>query len=102
MNEHREVIAGTSKNFVDLSVTYSRYGGPDVQAPPPFVDHASWLKATLNDDTAGFVKAWANLMWTSIRDNRQQVTGGGTGQGWRPMRTEAPTLPRRQPHFSPS
>merc|ERR1712118_573990 len=72
IDSYRDEITGKAKMFVDLTVSYTKYGSPAVQAPAPYLDHVNWLKDRLNDPTASWVKAWANLMWKSIRDNRQQ------------------------------
>ena len=33
LETHRDAIVGKGKMFCDLSVTFSRYGGPSVQPP---------------------------------------------------------------------
>lgn len=70
VDTHREAITGKSKMFVDLSVTFSRYGSPKIQPPTqpdgpnwrgPYFDMVNYLKDRLNDPTSSWIKAWANL-----------------------------------------
>jgi predicted dinucleotide-binding enzyme len=70
---YRDEISGKNKMFVDLTVGFSpRFGQPCLKECAPYLDHVNWLKDNLNDPTSSWVKAWANLMARSIKDNRQQ------------------------------
>jgi predicted dinucleotide-binding enzyme len=80
IDKYREELVGTGKMLVDLSVPFSRLGypraGPEVrQFIHPHLDHVNFIKAKLNDPTASVVKAWANLMASSIANNRRQPVG---------------------------
>eukprot|EP00746_Dinoflagellata_sp_MGD_P133103 gnl/MRDRNA2_/MRDRNA2_66789_c0_seq2.p1 gnl/MRDRNA2_/MRDRNA2_66789_c0~~gnl/MRDRNA2_/MRDRNA2_66789_c0_seq2.p1 ORF type:complete len:241 (+),score=42.05 gnl/MRDRNA2_/MRDRNA2_66789_c0_seq2:79-801(+) len=81
MDTHREVIVGKGKMFVDLSVTFSRYGGTKVQPPTqsdgpnwcgPYFDMVNYLRDRLNDSSSSWVKAWHNLYYKSIKNNKVQ------------------------------
>jgi len=107
VDEHREAIVGKGKMFVDLSVTFSRFGSPATQPPTvsdgpnwrgPYFDQVNYLRDRLNDPTSGWVKAWANLMAASITRNKVQpveVAGDDTAkavtfkllqaEGWEPL-----------------
>ena len=107
LETHRDAIVGKGKMFVDLSVTFSRYGSPAVQPPTksdgpnwrgPYFDYVNYMKDRLNDPTATFVKAWHNLYYKSIANNKvQPVECAGdpaakevamkmlTAEGWEPL-----------------
>lgn len=81
MDEHRDVIVGRGKMFVDLSSTFSRLGGPKKQPPTqsdgphwrgPYYDMVNYLRDRLNDPSTSWVKAWHNLYFRSIKNNRVQ------------------------------
>ena len=101
IDQHREELVGKGKMFVDLSASFTRSAAAcsetnlaareplpplgnrplhlarrfysDAQRPPPpCYSHLLWLRERLNDPTASWVKAWANLMSGSIKSNRCQ------------------------------
>lgn len=89
-DKHRPLIAGKNKMFVDLSVTFSRYGSPKVQPPTvsdgpnwngPYFDMCNYLKDRLNDDSATFVKAWHNLYFKSIMNDKVQPVECARSEG---------------------
>eukprot|EP00392_Amoebophrya_sp_AT5.2_P006300 g6311.t1 len=107
-DQYREQYIGKSKSFIDLSVTFSRYGSPRVQPPAqadgtnwrgPYFDMVSYLKDRVNDeDGTHFAKAWHNLYYKSIMNNKvQPVECGGdavakqiamdilAAEGWEPL-----------------
>jgi len=107
LETHRAAIEGKGKMFVDLSVTFSRMGSPAVQPPTrsdgpnwkgPYFDYVTYMKDRLNDPSATFVKAWHNLYYKSIANNKvQPVECAGdaaakamamkmlTAEGWEPL-----------------
>merc|ERR1719473_2419227 len=81
IDTHGEALRGKNKMFVDLSVTFSRFGSPRTQPPTesdgpgwrgPYFDMVNYLRDRLDDPTAGWVKAWHNLAAGSILKNRVQ------------------------------
>ena len=124
VDEHRDALRGKGKMFVDLSVTFSRYGGPRVQPPTesdgpqwkgPYFDMVNYLRDRLDDPTSGWIKAWSNLAAGSIRDNRVQpveVAGDESAkavafrmlqdEGWEPLDCGGPEdIPKIETGFHP-
>jgi len=107
LDTHRAALVGKGKMFCDLSVTFSRYGSPAVQPPTeadgpnwrgPYYDYVSYMKDRLDDPSATWVKAWHNLSYRSIANNKvQPVECAGdqeakamamkilTAEGWEPL-----------------
>eukprot|EP00930_Biecheleria_cincta_P048805 TRINITY_DN34069_c0_g1_i1.p1 TRINITY_DN34069_c0_g1~~TRINITY_DN34069_c0_g1_i1.p1 ORF type:complete len:199 (+),score=30.20 TRINITY_DN34069_c0_g1_i1:162-758(+) len=73
LDNYRDEFLGQGKMFVDMSAPFAAASSQELQqCMHPHNDHVSFLKARLNDPSASFVKAWANVMAREIRDNRQQ------------------------------
>lgn len=68
----KPLVAGKGKMFVDMSASYTRYCPPENRAPEPYKSHVNWLKDRLADPSSSFVKAWANVMYSSISGFRVQ------------------------------
>merc|ERR1711907_421804 len=95
------------KMFVDLSVTFSRFGSTRVQPPAspdgpnwngPYFDMVNYLRDRLGGGSSSWVKAWHNLAAASIYHNRVQpveVAGDDAAkavafkmmelEGWEPL-----------------
>jgi len=113
IDTYREEIVGKGKMFLDMTVAYSRFGSPSVRGPKPYADHVNWLKDRLNDPTASWVKAMANLMARSIYQNKVQpveVAGDEAAKeviirllehaGWEPLDCgTAADIPKIEPGF---
>ncbi|CAD7949381.1 unnamed protein product [Amoebophrya sp. A25] len=107
IDAYREDIVSKKKCFMDLPVTFSRYGSSQVLPPTtsdgpnwrgPYFDMINYLSDRLNDPSTGFVKAWHNLYFKSIMNNKvQPVECGGhprakaiamammAKEGWEPL-----------------
>ena len=107
IDKHRDALWGKGKMFVDLSVTFSRFGRPEVQPPTksdgpnwrgPYFDQVNYLRDRLGDPSSSWVKAWHNLAAGSILKNRVQpveVAGDAAAKamafkmlevaGWEPL-----------------
>eukprot|EP00931_Biecheleriopsis_adriatica_P119486 TRINITY_DN94709_c0_g1_i1.p1 TRINITY_DN94709_c0_g1~~TRINITY_DN94709_c0_g1_i1.p1 ORF type:complete len:235 (-),score=28.21 TRINITY_DN94709_c0_g1_i1:290-958(-) len=107
VDTHRDALVGKGKMFVDLSVTFSRYGSPAIQPPTqsdgpnwhgPYHDMVNYLRDRLSDPSSSWIKAWANLYYLSIANNKAQpveVAGDTTAkevafkiltaEGWEPL-----------------
>ena len=74
----KEQVKGKGKSFVDMSASYTRYCSDRDRAPPPYKSHLNYLKDRLGDPSSSWVKAWANVMYTSISNfNRQPMEVAG-------------------------
>ena len=74
----KEQVKGKGKSFVDMSASYTRYCSDRDRAPPPYKSHLNYLKDRLDDPSSSWVKAWANVMYTSISNfNRQPMEVAG-------------------------
>jgi len=81
LDQYRQLIVGKGKCFVDLSVTFSRFGSPQIQPPTlsdgpgwrgPYFDMVNYLRDRLGDPSTQWVKAWHNLYYKSIMDDKRQ------------------------------
>ena len=68
----KPLVQGKGKMFCDMSASYTRYYSESSRAPPPYKSHLNWLKDLLDDPTASWVKAWANVMSATISSFRVQ------------------------------
>ena len=68
----KPLVTGQSKMLCDMSASYTRYYGPESRPPEPYKSSLNFLKDLLADPTASWVKAWANVMFTSISNFKCQ------------------------------
>ena len=72
INSIKDQVMGKGLSFCDMSASYTRFYTDASRAPAPYKSHLMYMKDTLGDPSASWVKAWANVMSSSISGFRRQ------------------------------
>ena len=72
INSIKDQVMGKGLSFCDMSASYTRFYTDASRAPAPYKSHLMYMKHTLGDPSASWVKAWANVMSSSISGFRRQ------------------------------